>query len=407
VKKLSLIIPTKNRALILAETLNAISKCIGIEDCEIILCNDGSTDDTQKIINDFRVAHHNLTIKCFDDGSKGVAFQRNRAADLAEGTVLLFAADDIRPANTNWIMDHLRLHALQPDSKFAVLGKMTWPSSSLLPTNAVMATVQGRRGEQFGFADLEGNSFVDWRFFYTSNLSVKKNLVSNWTKNGFSLEFSEINFEDIEFAYRLYSKNELNIFYSSVPTGLHFQSMSVNQFCARQRTAGRMAVKFAELQPSVKELLLPKTRIFAQSIEVSIVLRMIDGIQAYAEWLESTGVLGTESWHTDLLHVLFSIYFNLGVIDQLDQSDSAALSMQLFVLMDQSLTDLSRNVGYTVFGQNVNFNSNMLPQNKKFEYSVWKIKVKLHPRTIHRIMGNKVLFKTYTWLKSAFRISRL
>jgi hypothetical protein len=168
-----------------------------------------------------------------------------------------------------------------------------------------------------------------------------------------------------------------------------------------------MAVKFAELQPSVKDLLLPKARIVGQSIEISIVLRMIDGIQAYAEWLESTGMLGTESWHTDLLHVLFSIYFNLGVIDQLDQSDGIALSMQLFTLIDQSLTDLSRNVGYTVFGQNVNFNSNNISHHKKIEYSVWKIKIKLDPRTIHRIMKNRVLFKTYTGLKSALRISRL
>ena len=405
-KKLSIIIPTRNRALILEGTLSEISKCSGIEDCEIILCDDGSTDDTQRIIKDFTITNHNLTVKCFNDGPKGVAFQRNRAADLAEGAILLFAADDIRPENTNWIMDHLKLHALQPDNKFAVLGKMTWPSSSLLPTNAVMATVQGRRGEQFGFADLEGNSFVDWRFFYTSNLSVKKNLVSNWTRNGFSLEFPEINFEDIEFAYRLYSKNELNIFYSSVPTGLHFQSMGVNQFCARQRTAGRMAAKFTELQPSVKGLLLPKTQIIGQAIEISVVLRMIDGIQAYAEWLECTGMLGTESWHTDLLHVLFSIYFNLGVIDQLDQRDSVAFSLQLYSLIDQSFTDLSRSVGYTVFGQKVDLNSNNFSQSKKIVYTFLKFKIKVSPRTIHRIMRFKFSLNMFVVLKRLLRISR-
>ena len=270
----------------------------------------------------------------------------------------------------------------------------------------IMAVAQGRGGEQFGFSDLEGNSFVDWRFFYTSNLSVKKNLVNNWSVEGFSLKFSELNYEDIEFAYRLHSKNKLRIFYSSIPTGLHFQSMTVTEFCMRQRRAGRMAVKFIEIQPTIKKFLLPNVYIGGDTLDTSVILRMIDGMQAYVEWLELKGDLGTESWHTDLLHTLFAVYFRLGITDELDQGDDSFYASHMNTLINQSLSDLSRNIGYTVFGQKVNFGLKKVGRHTKVEYRVFNLPIRISSREINRILSNKFLFKIYCALKQVFKIRR-
>jgi glycosyltransferase involved in cell wall biosynthesis len=408
--KCSIIIPTKDRGSTLKGTLNEISKCKGIENSELILCNDGSQDDTATVISSFIDSNPNICVQVYDDGHHGVAFQRNRAAKAARGQILIFAADDIRPLSSNWVADHLYLHTKQPSREFAVLGKMTWPSSDTLPTNFVMATVQGRGGEQFGFADLQANSYVDWRFFYTSNLSVKKNLVNDWITEGFSLDFPEINFEDIEFAYRLFGQGKLKIFYSNIPTGLHFQDMKVLQFCNRQRTAGRMAVKFVEIHPELDQLLTPKSANLGDPNNISIILRMIDGLQAYVEWLEHTGFLGTEEWHRDLLHSLFQIYFRLGILDQSSGINASLLSNELEALMRQSLLSLTRNVGYSVFGGLVNFDpSNALrPQSKagRTKFRIGPFTVSLSPESIHKVINSRRLLKIATLLRNSHLVKK-
>jgi glycosyltransferase involved in cell wall biosynthesis len=395
--KCSIIIPTKDRAQTLEGTLFELSKCAGIENTEIVLCNDGSTDDTAIIIQEFIEANPSIRVTVYDDGHHGVAFQRNRAAESALGQVLIFGADDIRPLSDTWVVDHLRLHILQPATDFAVIGKMTWPSSNLLPTNAVMATVQGRGGEQFGYADLHANTYLDWRFFYTSNLSLKKSLIGSWLTEGFSLDFPEINFEDIEFAYRLQSAGRLRIFYSNVPTGLHFQDMKVSQFCNRQRTAGRMAVKFVQIHPELQQLLTPVSGNIGDPDNISIVLRLIDGLQAYLEWLELTGYLGTEEWHTDLLHSLFHVYFRLGILDEISGLDSSKLSNELEALLRQNLLNLGRNIGFTILGNMVNFDpSTKSRQNKTFSkkrYKIGPFTLSISPESIHKVMNNTRLLR--------------
>jgi glycosyltransferase involved in cell wall biosynthesis len=401
--KCSIIIPTKNRDKTLQGTLLELSKCTEIENTELILCNDGSVDDTAVVVQEFIKANPNILVTFYDDGHRGVAFQRNRAAESALGQILIFSADDIRPLSKSWIVDHVRLHILQPTNDFAVIGKMTWPSSNLLPTNAVMATVQGRGGEQFGYADLQANTYVDWRFFYTSNLSVKKSLVSNWLTGGFSLDFPEINFEDIEFAYRLHTGGRLRLFYSNVPTGLHFQDMKVSQFCTRQRTAGRMAVKFVQIHPELGQLLTPASGNIGDPKNISIILRLIDGLQAYVEWLELTGYLGTEEWHIDLLHSLFHIYFRLGVLDEVSGLDSSRLCNELEALLRQNLSNLGRNIGFTVLGDTVNFDpsskSRVRKKLKRNRYKVGPFTVSLSPESIHRVVNNKRLLRIVMWLR--------
>ena len=377
----------------LESTLLELSKCDGIDESEIILCNDGSLDSTLVAIQKFKLENPSIFVTVYSDGHRGVAYQRNRAAASALGQVLIFGSDDIRPLNRTWIVDHLNLHIMQPDNEFAVLGKMTWPSSNILPTNAVMATVQGRGGEQFGYADLQANTYLDWRFFYTSNLSVKKNLVNNWITDGFSLDFPELNFEDIEFAYRLYSKGKLRLFYSSIPTGLHFQDMKVLQFCNRQRTAGRMAVKFVQIHPELEQLLTPVAGKVGDPNNISIIFRLIDGLQAYVEWLELSGYLGTEEWHTDLLHSLFHIYFCLGILDETAPSNSNSLSNELEGLLRENLSRLSRNVGYSVFGGLVNFDPSIGSKQQgkinRSKFKVGPLTISLSPKIVQRIISNK------------------
>jgi glycosyltransferase involved in cell wall biosynthesis len=405
----SLIIPTMNRSETLRLTLDSLLTCRDIERCELIFLDDGSTDDTSEVLSAFKEKNRGLQIRIYSDGHKGVAAQRNRACSGAVGPILIFAADDIRPLSTSWISDHIYLHALHPEPEFAVLGKITWPSHHVLPTNAVMATVQGRGGEQFGYADLQSNSFVDWRFFYTSNLSVKKNLVTDWQTDGFDETFPEINFEDIEFAYRLYSKNKLKIFYSSVPTALHHQEMSVLQFCKRQRMAGRMAKHFVTLHGELAPLLLPKVHHSGIKENISIILRLISGLKAYVEWLEISGYLGTEEWHTDLLHCVFLIEFQMGTLDASYEFSSEECSNFLEMILRTNLDNLNRSIGFTLFGTNLRFDpSHQVNSNQKVKkFKIGFIKISLSRKAFQKLSQSKMILKIFLTLKRSNLIAKI
>jgi glycosyltransferase involved in cell wall biosynthesis len=110
---MTLIMPTKDRAETLKFTLKEILQCDGVSDVQFIFCNDGSTDQTQQVLEIFKSNNPNLDIIIFNDGHRGVSYQRNRAAEIARGDILLFAADDIRPVNSQWIQAHIELHEHQ------------------------------------------------------------------------------------------------------------------------------------------------------------------------------------------------------------------------------------------------------------------------------------------------------
>jgi hypothetical protein len=250
---------------------------------------------------------------------------------------------------------------------------------------------------------------VDWRFFYTSNLSVKKNLVADWETDGFDLSFPEINFEDIEFAYRLYSKSKLKIFYSSVPTALHHQDMSVLQFCKRQRMAGRMAKQFVALHEELKPLFIPKANYTGDKENISIILRLISGLKAYAEWLEFSGNLGTEEWHKDLLHCIFLIEFQMGILDASYEFSSEECSNFLEMILRTNLLNLNRSIGFTLFGTNINFDpSTKINTNasvKKFKIGFFKIA--LSQKTIQKLFRRRMILRIYLILRNSNLIAKV
>jgi glycosyltransferase involved in cell wall biosynthesis len=396
---LTLIIPTKDRASTLSETLVEISKCRRISECELIICNDGSTDETQDVIEKFQVQNPELDIRIFNDGHKGVGVQRNRAANIAKGRILLFAADDIRPESTNWISSHIELHSHQTAQHFCVLGRIVWPSSNLLRINETMLAIQGKEGEQFGFADLNSNQYLDWRFFYTSNLSVKKTLVANWLSDGFSDAFSDYGYEDIEFAYRLSFKNSLSLFYTSAATALHFQEITVTDFCNRQLAAGRMAATFTSQHPELLGYLTPKTKFDAGDASVIVhVLNLIEGLKSFALLLEAKSELGSQAWHTDLLHLLFKCHYELGIAENTSFDNQGHLVFAFREIFDTGLRDFSMNVSLRNLG--VALDSNNSKRRDGLMLHLFGSKIYIPRRLFLTVMRNSVLRRFGHFIKN-------
>lgn len=85
--KFSIIIPTYNRKLILKRAIESVLEQ-SINDFEIIVVDDGSTDDTSELMNTFS------GVKYQYQENKGVSAARNTGAKLAVGEWLLFLDSD-------------------------------------------------------------------------------------------------------------------------------------------------------------------------------------------------------------------------------------------------------------------------------------------------------------------------
>ncbi len=87
--KTSIIIPTHNRSAMVREVITSAVGLDGHEDREIIVVNDGSTDDTAEVLASFG---SRIRVEHVDHGERSRA--RNRGAELARGQYLFFVDDD-------------------------------------------------------------------------------------------------------------------------------------------------------------------------------------------------------------------------------------------------------------------------------------------------------------------------
>lgn len=88
--KVSVIIPVYNQELLITRCLDSIPKR---DDIEIIVINDGSTDDTLRVLNEYKSKYPKLNIITYEN-NEGVSYARNKGIDAAEGTYLLFIDSD-------------------------------------------------------------------------------------------------------------------------------------------------------------------------------------------------------------------------------------------------------------------------------------------------------------------------
>ena len=95
--KISVIIPVYNAEKTLPDTLKSTA-AQSLSDIEIICVDDGSTDQSFKIIKNWQAAHSN--IRCVRQQNGGAGSARNRGMNMAAGEYIAFMdADDSYPVS--------------------------------------------------------------------------------------------------------------------------------------------------------------------------------------------------------------------------------------------------------------------------------------------------------------------
>jgi glycosyltransferase involved in cell wall biosynthesis len=337
----SVVIPTYNRCALLMQTLDACRRHAGSVRLEFVVIDDGSSDETAARLDELSKTMPNLVWRSIENGGPGQA--RNLGASLANHDVVLFMGDDIQPQDDHFFRIHAELHARHPGLDLAVLGKVVWPSRKGGEVNFVMAHVQGKGGEQFGYSDLYPYSTLDWRFFYTANVSVKRRIVRDWTRDGFSAAFPLAAYEDAEFAYRMMQREPaLRILYAPASVGTHHHHFTVNDFINRQMTAGMMARVFVELHPGVHVRSMiglggiwnALNQPISADHETSAAdyVSVLEGVKSWARLIEDQFQIGSQHWHEDLLKSLFHVCYLQGFVLNWSRPDGNVAAAYRFIV---------------------------------------------------------------------------
>jgi len=91
----SVIIPTYNRASLLTEALHSVAEQ-SYSHLEVVLIDDGSTDNTATIVEDFRADRDDLSVRYCAQPNAGVSAARNKGLLLSRGEFIQYLdSDDI------------------------------------------------------------------------------------------------------------------------------------------------------------------------------------------------------------------------------------------------------------------------------------------------------------------------
>jgi glycosyltransferase involved in cell wall biosynthesis len=99
-KKISVVIPTWNAGGEFSLLLRKLKAQKGIRECEIIIVDSGSTDDTLRIAREEGVEIAEISLASFDH-----AFSRNKGAERATGDYVLFTVQDALPLTDRWLWE--------------------------------------------------------------------------------------------------------------------------------------------------------------------------------------------------------------------------------------------------------------------------------------------------------------
>lgn len=268
----SVVIPTYQRPDTLFLVLDALGSQREAPSFEVVVVDDGSRDATAQRLAAYRPDYAFRWIRQDNSGPAGA---RNRGIRAAGGGLVLFLGDDTVP-EPELLSVHARAHAEPRAYPVAVLGYTTWPRGRRV---SPFLHHINEYGLQFGYELIENPEAVPFNFFYTSNISVPRELLLS--AGLFDTSFPHAAWEDIEIAYRL-MRMGMRIVYRPGAVARHHHDITFASFRRRQERAGEAAAVFYAKHPELADFLaVPQANAFREPS--AIAMRLLPWWAALAE----------------------------------------------------------------------------------------------------------------------------
>ncbi len=239
---ISVIVPTHNRADIVVMCLKSLrSQSLPADLFEVIVSDDGSDNDIQPRIQNF-LDDSSFNCVYLRQEKAGANPARNNAIKHSRGEILLLINDDIL-ASAKMLEEHFNTHKKYPAESDAVLGKVTiHPSIKDSFFTALHLDAS--------FDLWEGRKILDWKAFYTCNISVKKSFLDKYGYFDTGLNWHE----DLELSERL-SHHNLRVIYNPDALGYHYHNLDETQFLNIAEKEGKALAIWHKKSPHLKKTL--------------------------------------------------------------------------------------------------------------------------------------------------------
>jgi glycosyltransferase involved in cell wall biosynthesis len=136
----SVVIPTRNRSHLLERALEGLAaQTLPSEQFEVIVVSDGSTDDTEGVVERFRQRASN--VRFLSQPHRGPAAARNRGIGLARGRIVAFTDDDCIP-DKDWLRNLIGCFDENPQA-LGVEGKTITEEQKVTPLTHQIVNLRG------------------------------------------------------------------------------------------------------------------------------------------------------------------------------------------------------------------------------------------------------------------------
>ncbi|HDG98671.1 MAG TPA: glycosyltransferase [Desulfobacterales bacterium] len=222
--KVSIIMPVFNNLSFTRNCLEALYKVTPSDIFELVIVDNGSTDDTKFFLKAFKRKHNNLTLITNED-NQGFAKACNQGAKIAKGKYLVFLNNDTIPLD-RWLDELLKV--AESDTKVGVVGaKLLYPNGKI--QHAGIELINGIPDHPYRFADPgipEVNHQRELDMVTGACMLIKKELFDEL--GGFDEAYKN-GMEDVDLCLRVREKG-FKVIYCPKCVLYHYEGVSKGRF---------------------------------------------------------------------------------------------------------------------------------------------------------------------------------